>query len=38
MIDGQNLVNQTVKNNLRAYDEIWKATIGQGDCLSIQEI
>ena len=22
MIDGQSLVNQTVKNNLRAYDEI----------------
>ena len=32
------LVNQTVKNNLRTYDEIWKATTDQGDCLSIQEI
>ena len=31
MIDGQNILNQPVKNNLRAYDNISKIEIGQGD-------
>ena len=31
MIDGQNIFDQPVKNNLRTYDSIWKISIGQGD-------
>ena len=31
MIDGQNLFDQPVKNNLITYDNIWKITTGQGD-------
>ena len=39
MIDGQNLFDQLVKNDLRAYDNIQKIATGQGDdyttyCLS----
>ena len=30
MIDGQNLFDQPVKNNLRTYDSIWKIATGQG--------
>ena len=33
MIDGQNLFDQPVKNNLRTYDSIQEIAIGQGnDC------
>ena len=31
MIGGQNVFDQPVKNNLRAYDKIRKIAIGQGD-------
>ena len=31
MIDGQNLFDQPVKNNLITYDNIGKITTGQGD-------
>ena len=31
MIDGQNFFDQSVKNDLRTYDNIRKITIGQGD-------
>ena len=31
MIDGQNILNQPVKDNLRTYDNIRKIEIGQGD-------
>ena len=31
MIDGQNLFDQPVKNNLRTYDNIRTIVIGQGD-------
>ena len=31
MIDGRNFFDQTVKNNLRAYDKIEKITPSQGD-------
>ena len=31
MIDRKNVFDQTVKNNLRTYDSIWKIAIGQGD-------
>ena len=31
MIDGQKLFNQSVKNDLRTYDNIWKTETGQGD-------
>ena len=31
MIDGQNILNQPVKNNLRTYDNIPKIETGQGD-------
>ena len=31
MIDGQNLFDQPVKNNLRTYDSIRKIATGQGD-------
>ena len=30
MIDGQNLFNQLIKNDLRTYDNIWKVATGQG--------
>ena len=30
-IDGQNIFDQPVKNNLRTYDNIRKIVIGQGD-------
>ena len=30
-IDGQNIFDQPVKNNLRTYDNIRKIAIGQGD-------
>ena len=41
MIDGKNFFNQSVKINLRTYDNIRKIRIGQGDyytagCLSIR--
>ena len=31
MIDGQNLYDQSVNNDLRTYDNIPKITTGQGD-------
>ena len=31
MIDGQNLFDQPVKNNIRIYDDILKIVIGQED-------
>ena len=31
MIDGWNFFDQSVKNNLRTYDNIWKIATGQGD-------
>ena len=31
MINGQNVFDQPVKNNLRTYDNIRKIAIGQGD-------
>ena len=31
MIDGKNIFDQPVKNNLRTYDSIWKITTGQRD-------
>ena len=31
MIDGQNVFDQPVKNNLRTFDNIRKISIGQGD-------
>ena len=31
MIDGQNIFDQSVRNNLRMYGSIRKITIGQGD-------
>ena len=31
MIDGQNFLNQPVKNDLGTYDNVRKITIGQGD-------
>ena len=31
MIDGQNVFDQPVKNNLRTYDNIWKLAAGQRD-------
>ena len=31
MIDGQNIFDQPVKNDLRTYDNIRKIAIGQGD-------
>ena len=31
MIDGRNLFNQPVKNNLRIYDNLWKIATGHGD-------
>ena len=31
MIDGQNVFDQPVKNNLRTYDNIQKLAVGQGD-------
>ena len=31
MIDGQNFFDQTVKNDLRAFDNIPKIATGQGD-------
>ena len=31
MIDGQNLFNQSVKNDLKAYDNVSNVTIGQGN-------
>ena len=31
MIDGRNFFDQTVKTNLRTYDNITKITTGQGD-------
>ena len=31
MIDGENVFHQPVKNDLRAYDNIWKIAIVQGD-------
>ena len=31
MIDGQNVFDQPVKNDLRTYDNIQKIAIGQGD-------
>ena len=31
MIDGQNLIDQPVKSNLRTYDYIRKVATGQGD-------
>ena len=30
-IDGKNLFNQTIKNDLRTYDKIWKIAAIQGD-------
>ena len=30
MIDGQNVFNKPIKNNLTTYDNIWKIAIGQG--------
>ena len=31
MIDGQNVFNQPVEDNLRMYDDIWKVAIGRRD-------
>ena len=31
MIEGQNIFDRLVKNNLRTYDTIWKNVTGQGD-------
>ena len=31
MVDEQNLFDQPVKHNMRAYDNIWKIPTGQGD-------
>ena len=31
MIDGQNFLDQLVKNDLRTYDNIQKSVVGQGD-------
>ena len=31
MIDGQNFFDQTIQNNLRRYDNIWKIATGQAD-------
>ena len=31
MIDGQNLFDEPVKNNIRTYDKIRKVATGQGD-------
>ena len=31
MIDGRNVFDQPVKNDLRTYDNIQKIAIGQGD-------
>ena len=31
LIDGPNVFDQPVKNNLTTYDNIWKITTGQGD-------
>ena len=31
MIDGKNIFDQPVKNNLRTYDSIWNITTGQRD-------
>ena len=31
MIDGQNLFDEPVKNNVRTYDKIRKVATGQGD-------
>ena len=31
MIDGRNIFDQTVKNNLRTYDSVGKIMTGQGD-------
>ena len=35
MINGKNLFDQSVKNDLRTYDNILKITIGQGDDYTI---
>ena len=35
MIDGRNLFNHTVKNDLRTYENIWKIETGQGDDYTI---
>ena len=31
MIDGENIFDQSIKNNLRTYDKIQKVVTGQGD-------
>ena len=31
MIDGGNVFDQPVKNNIRTYDDIWKNATGQED-------
>ena len=31
MIDGKNLFDQLVKNDIRTYYSIWKISTGQGD-------
>ena len=31
MIDGKNLFDRSIKNDLRAYDNVQKITISQGD-------
>ena len=38
MIDGQNIFDQTVKNDLRTYDNIQKIAIGQGDDYTIMVV
>ena len=35
MIDGKNISDQPLKNNLRTYGKIQKITIGQGDDYTI---
>ena len=31
MIDGQNIFDETIKNDLQTYDNIKKTVVGQGD-------
>ena len=31
MIDGRNVFNQPIKNDINTYENIWKITNGQGD-------
>ena len=31
MIDGRNFFDQSIKNDLQTYDNIWKVATGQGD-------